>query len=106
MNVGFVLLKLDSFTPLSATKYSVSANKSSIAPSNPFLFQEFGLKVIKDYVPKADLAPIAADVKVADDEESDDSDEDDEREESEDFKREQQSQYEQLMEKLRQDGVG
>ncbi|KAI6171583.1 VMA21-like domain protein [Aphelenchoides bicaudatus] len=85
-----------------ATKYSVFA----APPPNPFLFKEFGLKIIKDYVPKVDLAPIPdnkSDPAAGDDEDSDESDEDDE--ESEDFKREQQDQYEQLMEKLKQDGL-
>lgn len=72
------------------------------------MFPEFGLKILKDYVSKVDLIPITdmtTGQPSADDEDSESDEDDDEREESEDFKREQQSQYEQLMEKLKQDGV-
>lgn len=87
------------YPDISAKKFSISA----IPASNPFLFREYGLKIIKDYVPRSELTPFSGiDHTNNEDSEEDDTEDD---EESEDFQREQQSQYEELMEKLRSDRV-
>jgi hypothetical protein len=80
--------------------------KSKTPALNSFLFREYGIQLVTDYESKSELADIMEEkCNDEDDEESDDNDEEDDREDTEEFKREQQVQFENLMEKLRIDGV-